>query len=103
MTADGGLIYQLLGDKAQSAFVRDWAIGCGMENASQWKEVMQEALEASRRTAAPRTLRLVCLPHVHCASSISWMRGGVVASGLSSSSSLRSHSSLADRPRGNAS
>lgn len=29
--ADGGLIYQLLGDRAESAFARDWAIGLGME------------------------------------------------------------------------
>lgn len=27
----GSLVYQLLGDKAESAFVKDWAIGLGMD------------------------------------------------------------------------
>lgn len=46
LARSGGLIYQLLGDKAEEAFVRDWAIGLAIDNASQWKEVFSTAVQA---------------------------------------------------------
>ena len=43
----GGLVYQLLGDKAESAFARDWGVGLAIDHASQWKSVLQSSLEAA--------------------------------------------------------
>jgi hypothetical protein len=63
----GSLIYQLLGDQAQAAFLRDWGIGLGMENANQWKAVIKEAVQArglspSASAGGMRPLRVWLLP-----------------------------------------
>lgn len=55
----GGLIFQLSGDGSQRSFVRDWSIGLAMENVSQWREVMQTALEAAVIMAVLERLGLI--------------------------------------------
>jgi hypothetical protein len=36
-SADGMLIYRLLGDDAQQSFARSWGISYGINAASEWK------------------------------------------------------------------
>ena len=43
----GGLVYQLLGDKAESAFAHDWGVGLAIDHATQWKSVLQSSLETA--------------------------------------------------------
>ena len=41
----GELIYQLLGDSAEARFASDWATGVAIENAAQWRSVLQSAVQ----------------------------------------------------------
>ena len=38
-------MYQLLGDGAERHFATDWATGVAIENAAQWRSVLQSALQ----------------------------------------------------------
>lgn len=42
----GGLIYQLMGDAAESSFVRDWGIGLAIDQTGQWRDVVKGILIA---------------------------------------------------------
>lgn len=56
----GGLVFRLLGDRAQAAFLRDWGIGLAMDTVLQWRSVVLEAIQVRFRSslsgAPPRTL-----------------------------------------------
>jgi hypothetical protein len=41
------LIYRLLGDDAQQSFARSWGISYGMNAATEWKDIVVEALKAA--------------------------------------------------------
>ena len=43
----GSLIAKLLGDQAQSEFARSWGISYGMNAATEWKDIVVEALKAT--------------------------------------------------------
>lgn len=47
--ADGRLIYELLGEGAETAFARGWMTGLGIDNAMGFKDVVIEAAKARRR------------------------------------------------------
>ena len=43
----GGIVYQLLGDKAETAFAHDWGVGLAMDQASQWQARVVSGVRAS--------------------------------------------------------
>ena len=43
----GMLIYKLLGDQAQSEFARSWGVSYGMNAATEWKDIVVEAVKAT--------------------------------------------------------
>ena len=58
----GSLIYQLLGDSAETGFAHDWAVGLGIDQATQWKaRAAQEpyAICGTMRRLRQRPLRLL--------------------------------------------
>lgn len=42
----GLLVYNLLGTRAETDFIQSWLVALGVDNASQWREVLQDALKA---------------------------------------------------------
>ena len=58
------LIYRNLGDKAQQEFAKTWGIGYGMDNATEWQEVL--------KTAAKTALVLVILDLMRLSKNSSW-------------------------------
>lgn len=42
----GLLVYNLLGPRAETDFVQSWLVALGVDNASQWREVLQDAIKA---------------------------------------------------------
>jgi hypothetical protein len=58
------LIYTTLGDKAQSQFAQTWGIGYGLDNATEWQEVL--------KTAAKTALILVVLDLLRLSKNASW-------------------------------
>ena len=63
----GSLIYQLLGDKAQEQFSHDWAVGLGIDQATQWKEVVQSSIQAA--------IILTLLDRMGFMSGVAWLEG----------------------------
>ena len=41
------LIYKLLGDSAERQFARSWGVSYGMNAATEWKDVVTEALKGA--------------------------------------------------------
>jgi hypothetical protein len=44
---DGVLIYKLLGGDAEASFARSWGVSYGMNAATEWRQVLLEALRAA--------------------------------------------------------
>lgn len=47
LPADGALIYSLLGAHAEASFVRQWAIGVGLENLTEWNAILREGIKVA--------------------------------------------------------
>jgi hypothetical protein len=45
--AYGKLIYDQLGLRAEADFVRSWLVALGVDNAAQWRDMLQEALKGA--------------------------------------------------------
>ena len=59
------LIYKLLGDQAQSEFTRSWGISYGMNAATEWKDIVVEAVKA--------TVILIILERLFLTRNSSWL------------------------------
>ena len=55
----GKLIYDLVGPAEEAGFAREWGIAVGLDNAAQWKDVVNEAVQSTLKLLLLQRLRLV--------------------------------------------
>jgi hypothetical protein len=67
----GMLIYKLLGDEAQQSFARSWGVSYGMNTASEWKDVVTEAMKGA--------VILAFLERLYVTRSVSWFEDHIGA------------------------
>jgi hypothetical protein len=65
------LIYKLLGDQAQQEFARCWGVSYGMNVASEWKDVVTEAMKGA--------IILAILERLYITRSASWFEDHIGA------------------------
>jgi hypothetical protein len=61
----GSLIYQLLGAEQQDSFARGWGVSYGMGAATEWKEILKEALKG--------LIILAILERLHLTRPVNWL------------------------------